>query len=915
MKPIEITISAFGPYAGVEHIDMSALGNSGIYLISGKTGSGKTSIFDAIIFALYGTASGSIRNSSMLRSKYASPDAKTFVKLIFEYKGERYTVTRNPEYVRPAKNSSGSLVSEKPNALLEYNGGAAEGYSNVTAKITELLGLDRDRFIQVSMLAQGEFLKLLFASTQERSQVFRSIFRTEKYDELHKKIRDDYNAALKALDNSQNIILQQLGTLENLPEDIKNAALTIPPKDVLAAVDKILAEDNIILAKAQEQLAVTEKNMAETAAALGKAELQKKAADDLKAAEETLTALSEKRPALESAFAAAKEQYPQAEALAAEISRETERLGDYALLTAKESLLSQKNVQHNNTTNALNKAQLSAQALAKKLTEYKAEREKYKDCPAERERLEGSKSRLEEEQVKLSALLKDIDDYKKIKRDLVNAQSRLKTAAEGFQQAQDYATQLEINFLNGQAGILASRLSDGAPCPVCGSVQHPAPAEMPRETPTEDELNAAREDSRRAQKKAQEYSASAAELKGRLDSQDAMIRQKGLNILGSDKNISQPAQAKFDENAAELNNIVGLIRKAEEGIAKLQRLERTIPDTEISISAAKDNIAGYEKQLAALETETAALGSEIKDIRSSLKYPSEANAKAYIAALEKRKQAVKDNYDRTKQALDECITSAAELTSACEAYRSQMGSGGADIDMLAAKRDALNGEKAQLGDTISAAKISISATESALKILQGEYDKYLKEQERCGWLKALYDTTGGTIQGKDKVTFETYVQAAYFSRITVNANRKLKAMTNGRYELIRSEESSSKVSKTGLDLDVIDHNNGTVRSVKTLSGGEAFQAALALALGLSDEIQARAGGIQLDTMFVDEGFGSLDEESLDLAIKTLLQLSRSGRTVGIISHVAELKERIPNQIIVDKDSMTGQSTTKIICKD
>lgn len=915
MRPIEITISAFGPYAGAEHIDMSALGNNDIYLISGKTGSGKTSVFDAIIFALYGTASGSIRNASMLRSKYAAPDAKTFVKLIFEYKGVRYTVTRNTDYLRPARNKSGSFITEKANALLEYNGSAVEGYSNVTKKITEIIGLDRDRFIQVSMLAQGEFLKLLFASTQERSEVFRSIFRTEKYDELHKKIKEDFSASQKAIDVSKNIILQQLGTVESLPEDIKNAALTIPPKDILAAIEKILADDNTILAKAQKQLSVTEKNIVETAAALGKAELQKKAADDLKAAEDTLAALAAKRPALESAFAAAKEKYPQIESLAAEISRENERLGDYAALTAKETLLSRKTAEHDNKTIGLNNERRTVQQLTQKLTEYKTEREKYKDCAAERERLESSKARLEDTQGKLTSLLNDIKQYALTKKELENAQNELSIAAKEFRRLQDNATNLEILFLGGQAGILASKLIDGTPCPVCGSVTHPHPAVMPRETPTEDELNKTRENARKAQKKAEECGSAAAELKGRLDSQDAAIRQSGRNLLGNDQNISQPAKEKYSETVNELNITNGLIRKAEEGITRLNQLDKNIPNTENSINAAKDKIAAYEKLLAALETEIAALNTEIRDIRSSLKYPSESDARNYIAALEKNKQAVKYNYDSAKQALDECITSTAELTSACEVYRSQMGSGGANIDKLTAQRDALNVEKTQLGDKISSAKISINTTESALKILKGEYDRYLKEQERYGWLKALYDTTGGTIQGKEKVTFETYVQAAYFSRITINANRKLKAMTNGRYELIRSEESSNKVSKTGLELDVIDHNNGTVRSVKTLSGGEAFQAALALALGLSDEIQSRAGGIQLDTMFVDEGFGSLDEESLNMAINTLLQLSRSGRTVGIISHVAELKERIPNQIIVDKDSMTGQSTTKIICKD
>ena len=914
MKPIEITISALGPYAGEEHIDMSALGSDGIYLICGKTGSGKTTVFDSIIFALYGTASGSIRNASMLRSKYAAPDTKTFVKMVFDYKGVRYTVTRNPEYVRPAK-KGGSLTTEKPNALLEYDGCAVEGSTNVTKKITEIIGLDRDRFIQVSMLAQGEFLKLLFASTQERSEVFRSIFRTEKYDELHKKIREDYSALLKSLDTSGDIIKRQVCIPDRLSEDIKNAALTLPPQDVLAAIENILAEDNIILSDAQNKLSETEKHIVENAAALGKAELQKQAADNLRAAEEALSALTGKRPTLEAALAAAEEIYPQTEALAAEISRETERLADYAVLSAKEKLLAEKYAQTEHTAARLNNARHTALQLTQKLDISKAEREKYKDCATERERLESRRAYLEDRCARLSALLGEIKTLHIMKAQLDEAQRKYTEAAQLSAQRQSESMRLEKLFLDNQAGILASQLTEGEPCPVCGSVSHPHPAPMTSTAPTEEQLKKARASAQSAQKAAEEYSAKAGELRGNGTAKKAAIQDTAQQLLGTSENIPTAAKDGFDAAAAELHDTAHLIQAADSGIARFAALDRDIPIIESNIKQAETVSAECDKLLAALETETAALNADIQKMRSALKYPSEHDARTFISSLESKKARIKNEYDSAKAAYDGCIKKTAELNSACEAYRSQTGSGGADIDKLKAARNDLATEKTQLNDKISAVKISINNISSALGILKNEYDRYAKLQERCGWMKALYATTGGTIQGKEKITFETYVQSAFLTRITAKANQKLRVMTNGRYELIRSEESSSKVSKTGLELDVIDHNNGTIRSVKTLSGGEAFQAALALALGLSDEIQSRSGGIKLDTMFVDEGFGSLDEEALDLAVDTLLQLSRSGRLVGIISHVAELKERIPRQIRVTKDDLTGQSTTKIICKE
>ena len=916
MRPIEITISAFGPYAGEEHIDMTALGSEGIYLISGKTGAGKTSIFDSIIFALYGTASGSVRSASMLRSKYAAPETKTFVRLVFDYKGVRYTVTRNPEYIRPSLRKSGSgFTTEKADAELEYNGGAVGGCTNVTKKITEIIGLDRDRFIQVAMLSQGEFLKLLFASTQERSAVFRSIFRTEKYGSLHKKIKEDLDTAANICRNAETAVMQNIAMLENIPEDIKAMPLSFPSQEVLAAVEDALSADRTLTAETEKQLAAVEKSMEENAAALGRAELQKNAADKLKAAEEALSRLTAQKSRLEADFAAAEERYPQAEALTAEISRETERLGDYAALGGKERLLADKTTESERTAVRLDSARRSASQLTEKLATLKAEREKYRDCGAERERLESRRVRLEETRIQLCALLDEIKAITAMKAQLDEAQRKYADAAQKSERLQTETMQLEKLFLDGQAGILAAGLREGERCPVCGSETHPFPAHISQGAPTEEQLKKARALSQAAQKTAAEYSSAAGELRGRGEAKKAAIMETAKKLLGTTEKIPAAANGRFSEVAAELRETERLIAEADSGLARLAAIEKDIPAAENSIKQAETVSAECDKLLAALDTETAALKADIQNMHSTLKFPSEREARSYISSLEEKKKRVRDEYDGAKAALDGCIKKSAELESACAAYRSQIGDGGEDMDIIYQKRNALAAEKKRLSDMISSAAARIKAGTAASAALKSGYAALEKAQERYGWLKALYDTAGGTIAGKEKITLETYVQTAYFSRITERANLRLMSMTDGRYELTRSEEDGGRQSKTGLELDVIDHYNGSVRSVKTLSGGEAFQAALSLALGLSDEIQSGAGGIQLDTMFVDEGFGSLDEESLDMAMDTLMALSRSGRLVGIISHVAELKERIPRQIIVRKDSRTGQSTTEIICKD
>ena len=862
----------------------------------------------------------------MMRSKYAAPDTKTYAELLFEYRGKEYRVKRNPEYTRQSlRQSRSGMTTEKADAELIYpDGSTVSGSSAVTKAVTALIGLDREQYIQVAMLSQGEFLKLLFASTQERSAVFRSIFRTENYLILQKRIKDDLDTAYRECSDCEKGIDQYISGLSCKPDssyaqilsDIRSEPRLFRTEEICEAIKKITEEDKAAKSETEKSLEKIDKAIEETGVRLGKAELRNKAAAQLAETEHLLKKRLEDLSPYEEKFKSAKAEYESCDDISAEISREKERLADYAELkkTGAERDARQKLSERLNAETAA--AKKNSASLSDTLAKYRAEAESLGSAGENRQKLENTKSMLNDRAAALSRLMTDMRSLASMKGSLSEAQQSYVNAAQYSEQAQTRYAELEKLFLDEQAGVLAAALKQGEKCPVCGSTDHPSPAVMHKNAPSEQELKKAKLTAESAQTKAADLSRIAGEIKGRYEALNEAIKESSEKILGKlpAKQIVPALKEAADKTAAEIKltdeNIAAEARRAK----RKAELEKAIPAAEEELRRNDSAIAENEKLCAAADAEIKALSASIEKITSALKFNSEEEAAANINALEKKKKSIQDNYTASQAALDSCKKAVHELTSSAETLKEQLkASENIDLEEINEQRQQLFNEKKTLTAENLETSSRLAANTSALKGIAARSEKLAKSEERYKWIKALYDTAGGTISGKEKITLETYIQTAYFKKIVDRANLRFMVMTDGQYELKRSTDDSNRQSKTGLELDVIDHYNGSVRSVKTLSGGEAFMASLSLALGLSDEIQSSAGGIQLDTMFVDEGFGSLDEEALNQAVNALCRLSQNGRSVGIISHVSELKDRIDRQIIVTKDKKAGCSHVKVVC--
>lgn len=920
MKPIKLTISAFEPYAEEECIDFRALDSEGIYLIAGDTGSGKTTIFDAIIFALFGAASGSARNPSMFRCKYASPNTKTFVELVFGYGGKTYTVKRSLVY----KQKSDENAAPNTDACLTLPDGSVITKTKMVAKeIENLLGLDYKRFSQVAMLSQGEFLKLLFSPTSDRIEVFRSIFHTEKYLDLQKRIYSDLDIAKDERESAENYINKNLSAISCEDEDyaeklseIKSHPLLYAPNDISKLIAEIISSDNEKAAIAEKRINALDNSISENGVKLGRAEARRNAENSLKISEQSLKEAQSRLPSIKAKLAEAEKIYPEYERLAAEISREKERLGDYALLEQYRRSKKSAELAMEKAAALRRSAENQSAELSKQLELYRNELSEVKTSSAEKERLIGQRDSANQMREELKNLACDLVKSENLEAEAKEAKDAYISAQNNAKQIQAEYLYLEKLFLDEQAGVLASKLTDGVPCPVCGSLSHPAPAHFSETAPSEQQLDQASKRSEAARANASKLSLLAGERSGKAETEKLSVLSRAKEFFGeiAFENLKPAIKKrhslvtnKFNELSLSVNN-----EAAKE--KRFLELERIIPNAEAKQKSLEAKISSYTAEAAAAEATVRAANENIGKLFPTLKFPDEKAAEEHIKDLEKRKEQIKNAYDNANQNFSSCESEIKRLSAAAEAYRSQLENGGSEnLDELRSNQAALTAERQSLDARRIEILSRLSTNSSSLKQINEHSAAFEKAEKRYIMLKSLSDTASGTISGKEKITLETHIQAVYLNKITNRANVRLLEMTDGRYELIRSEADGNLRGKSGLELDVIDHYNGSVRSVKTLSGGEAFEASLSLALGLSDEIQSAAGGIRLDTMFVDEGFGTLDEEALGKAMDALCRLSAGGRTVGIISHVAELKERIGNQIIVTKNKRSGSSHINVSC--
>ena len=902
MRPIKLVMSAFGPYAGVTTLELDKLGTKGLYLITGDTGAGKTTIFDAITFALYGEASGDNRNADMFRSKYADPDTPTEVELTFEYNGKEYYVKRNPAYLRPKTRGEG-FTSKAADAELHYpDGRVVAKLKDVNNAIVEIMGIDRNQFTRIAMIAQGDFLKLLLASTDDRKKIFQKLFHTKNYWFLQESLKSQSGSLAKEYEKASDSINQYIGGI--LCEDDNPLSVSVRKAmngemttgDVTELLDKLIKEDAEAKEKLTGAIDKKERRIKELTALIAKAEEQKKAETSLKNSEEKLIEVMEKLGEAKAAMEAANEKKPQITELGEKISALKNELPLYDELETKKKNLDAITKNITDSTGKLANEKDKAEKLKAEIQALKEELQTLGKAEEEKLKAEHQKEALTKEQTALSELQTQLSGLTELETQLADKQADYKRKASAAEEMRRIYEANNKAYLDEQAGVLAETLTDGAPCPVCGSPHHPNPAVKSAVAPTKAALDKSKRAAEAAEKEAAAASETAKATIAAIAEKKSYIQQSAEKIITVESfdEISAALTAKKQELEVALDEYRRVMLKVTAQVSRKQQLDRLIPTKEKETDSIQTHITELEKTLAALNSSKESEKNQIEATREKLKFEDKAIVQKEIAVLTTQKTAIETAIEKAVKGYNNRDKEVAEIRSAIEETKK----------LLQDKEPCdIESEKQQLSN------LTLSTNVSMRKRIQEKSEEVSKIEKQWTMVKALSNTANGNISGKAKIMLETYIQMNYFDRIIARANTRLMIMSDGQYELKRRIESDNKRSQSGLDLDVIDHHNGSERSVKTLSGGESFKASLALALGLSDEIQSSAGGIRLDTMFVDEGFGSLDEESLQQAIKALTGLTEGNRLVAIISHVNELKERIENQIIVKKDRLGGSKAT------
>ena len=921
MRPVKLVISAFGPYASKKALDLNSLGESGLYLITGDTGAGKTTIFDAITFALYGEASGENRKSSMFRSKYADPMTPTEVELTFLYAGKEYYVKRNPEYERP-KSRGGGLTTTKASAELRYPDGRVVTKSReVDRAIEEILGIDRNQFTQIAMIAQGDFLKLLFASTEERKNIFQKIFRTHCYQTLQEKLKTESSKLKNDYESASASVNQYIDGIDFDEDDVlaisvKRAKLgELSAEDTLGLLKDLIKNDQKADTGLQKDAGKIAKEIEKITQLLAKADGWKKAKDSLSDSQNKLNAAKSRLKEAEKKLKEEENKKPEREKISDSISKITNQLSEYKELdenAADEKKLSES---IKKDKKFLTQKKEYLETLKKTIEGLKKERKELESSDSEKTKLEGKKQDIENKKSDYTDIEKELKDL----NDLVN---NLKTEQENYAQALDRADEksrvYEAHFklyLDEQAGILAHELIDGQPCPVCGSISHPSPAVKAESAPTKEELDGYKNDAENAKAIASELSEKASMIKGQIDEKREKIRASLLkSFKGTSLENAEDLLKKAKADASkEIKAIDKQIDVQQKKIDRKIEIDELLPQKEKEKDELDQLINEKENSISNNEATLKQVSKRLHELLKKLAYKTEVEATKAKNDLQDKKKTLDDALENAEKSVQNIKNDIAGLQSAiAEAEKQLKGSVEIDLEAEKAKYENLKEKQEEIADKQKTVFARLNANMKAYDNIIHQLDAISAIEKKWTWVKALSDTANGNVNGKEKIMLETYIQMTYFDRIIERANTRFMVMSGGQYELKRRREAENYRSQSGLDLDVIDHYNGTERSVKTLSGGESFKASLSLALGLSDEIQASAGGIKLDTMFVDEGFGSLDEDSLRQAINALIGLTEGNRLVGIISHVAELKERIDKQIIVTKERGSGSEISIVL---
>lgn len=919
MRPLKLTIAGFGPYALIQELDFSRLGTGGLYLITGDTGAGKTTIFDAITYALFGEASGDSREPSMLRSKYASADAPTYVELTFHHKDSTYTVKRIPGYTRAKSRGTGLTAQVATAELLCPDGHSVTKLKDVNQAIRDIIGLNREQFSQIAMISQGDFRKLLQAGTEERQKIFRDIFRTGFYVLLQSKLKDKAAEVGRETSDAARSIRQYVQGIAcsedsvHFPDVAKAKDGQMPMAEFREVLDAIVEEDAKAAEKLKSQLSTVEKELDAVKMQLTKAQGRQDTEKQLNAQQEKVPGLSARLEEAEAAWNAAEGTKPRQDTLKEHLAVWKQQLPEYdnleqlktQLETAKKGLAQAE--QDRET------AQQNQNTLANEIKRLKAQQERLSGTEAQKVQLSAQKQQAADRKGRFTTLLSDIEGLTAEKNMLGKLQADLEAAMDISTRLLQIYNDKNTAFLREQAGIMASTLAEGMPCPVCGSVHHPSLAVLSESAPTEADVKAAKEKYEQAYTEVNSVSGKANKQNGIVAVKEKSVRSDIASLLpgASLEDAPAAAQEKASELQNEITQLENKLVEVEKSIRRKKELDEQIPRKEGEYQKATAAFTEAGTQIELQKREIATLEKRLSELRSKLPFSDKKAAlhqqevgQRELVELEQAQKKAEEDYRNGKEALSNAQTVIAQLREQLAAQPEW------DTEALTNQQDSLEQQKKKIRQAQEAVHYRLASNKSAAANISSTATRLAELEQRYAWMKALSDTANGTVSGKQKIELETYIQGAFFDQILLRANIRLEKMSGGQYDLKRRAVADNLKSQAGLELDIIDHINASERSVNTLSGGESFLASLALALGLSDQVQMSTG-IRLDTLFVDEGFGSLDPEALSKAYSTLASLTEGNRLVGIISHVAELKERIDKQIIVTKNR-DGGSTAEII---
>lgn len=919
MKPLKLTMSAFGSYAGKNVIDFTGQ-QQGIFLITGDTGAGKTTIFDAITYALYNQTSGGERNGNMMRSQYARPETETYVELEFLYRGQTYRVRRNPDYKITKTLKNGKIREQKVPHSVELtlpDGTVFPEKKNATdAKIIEILGLTADQFSQIVMIAQGDFLKLLYTKSDERKMIFSKLFRTDIYWKIQENLRRKSMEMDERIQENDRAFEQEKSRIIPLPES-EELPLDELVERLRERLKDALKEQNLRRANVEELNKKITK-YEEINKLFRSLEKIRQTGKELEARQ---AESKERRQQIENARKADKvlvaeqqnlRQQQEVEQSAQAIAKMTETLAnDQEMFESLKTQLQESEAKQKREAADIQKKML---ALEQSFPSYEALQNARSEEQQAKKVWEDLGKTSEESFHKKEAGIAALKEQQKQQEQVVEQTKKNweQTSLGASESAKHYEHMYEA-FLKEQAGILAENLSAGCPCPVCGSTVHPDPAKLSDHAVTELEVEQAKKTRAAAEEKRDlAYAAFEAEKTEKQKLAQAVEKEEADFVLA--QTIAKQQRKEAEQNYVSLQKIAEQIRE-----------KLVYP----SLAEAKKQYAAMQKALAAAEQEIERKRQKVSELAEAMntlkgqKLAEEENQKTakklavktekeYAKLLEKSGFVSEETYhlailpERSRSKLER---EEKEYESQCLRQQSEQkllekqvsGKTYTDTTEL---NEQLKAEKQALKEAEKTYMELHTAYENDRSVLQNcavylEKGKKLESEDQV--IKSLSKTANGRLSGSAKIDFETYIQRQYFKQIIHEANKRLLTMSNHQFILkLKEEANTGRKTNEGLDLSVYSLVTDSERDVKTLSGGESFLAALAMALGLSDIVERSAGAIHPDMMFIDEGFGSLDAQSRQQAIEVLGELAGDSRMVGIISHVTELKEQIDRKLVVNR---------------